>query len=314
MIDNKNPRPWAVGQWLYGHTKSALVTGSAGFVGRHMVAKLRESGYAVKELDLKTGQDCLDYFRSSWHSYDLIVHCAYNVGGRESIDGVNMNLVKNLILDAEMFQYALRTGAGHVLYFSSSAAYPTYLQDEWYNGERLLEEEDMISDQPDAGYGWAKVTGERLAEQAMNMGLSVSVVRPFSGYGSDQDDCYPFPSIVKRAMSGDFTVWGPPEQTRDWIHISDIVEACMEMIENKIPGPVNLCTGVGTTMGDLLRLARFLYNQEVISEDDIFFDLSKPTGVIHRVGNPDRLNLFFKAKVSLARGILEAIEKYESLE
>ena len=313
MIDNKNPRPWAVGQWLYGHTKSALVTGSAGVVGRHMVAKLRESGYAVKELDLKTGQDCLDYFRSSWHSYDLIVHCAYNVGGRESIDGVNMNLSKNLILDAEMFNYALRTGAGHVLYFSSSAAYPTFLQTNAWCGVPLLED-DMDGANPDAGYGLAKVAGEGLAVQVRRMGLSVSVVRPFSGYGSDQDDCYPFPSIVKRAMSGDFTVWGPPEQTRDWINISDIVEACMEMIENKIPGPVNLCTGVGTTMGDLLRLARFLYNQEVISEDDIFFDLSKPTGVIHRVGDPERLNLFFKAKVSLARGILEAIEKYESLE
>lgn len=307
-----HPLPWGCGVWLDKEPKFALVTGSAGFVGRHMVRRLEAEGYHVTGLDLKTGTNCLHHFRLSEKRYDLIVHAAYNVGGRESIDGVNMNLAKNLILDAEMFQYALRTDAGHVLYFSSSAAYPTHLQSATWSNP--LRESDMYYDQPDAGYGWAKVTGEKLAEQARSMGLSVSVVRPFSGYGSDQDDCYPFPSIIKRAMSGDFTVWGPPAQTRDWIHIDDIVEACIGMITHRIPGPVNLCTGQGTTMGDLLKLARFIYNQGVIGDDRIFFDIDKPTGVLNRVGDPTLLHTFYKPQVTLVAGILEAILKYEEME
>lgn len=295
----------------------ALVTGDRGFVGRHMHKKLMEEGYSVRGIDLKLGEDALDFFRDSNESFDLIVHCAYHVGGRESIDGLNMNLALNLQLDAAMFQYALRTGSSRVLYFSSSAAYPVRLQ----TGKPqvpLLETDLMhssgMSMTPDAGYGWAKQTGEHMAEQARKMGLDVHVVRPMSGYGEDQDLCYPFPAIVRRAMYGDFTVWGPKEQTRDWIHIDDIVDACMAIIDADYQKPVNLATGIGTTMGDLLKLARFLYDQRVVKTEEIFFDESKPTGVLYRVGSPMGLWNIYRPKVTLNQGVLRAIEAIERTE
>jgi nucleoside-diphosphate-sugar epimerase len=226
----------------------ALVTGSAGFVGRHMVVELERRGYEVSPCDIAYRQgarrqreyvkDANRIFKPSSDlklskvQFDLVVHCAFHVGGRAAIDGVNTNFAKNLQLDAAMFEWAVRTKQKRVLYFSSSAAYPVDLQDKHYqrhhSGDRLKETDvDLgmlppdydLSPMPDSNYGWAKLTGERLAEDSRKSGLAVTVVRPFSGYGEDQSLDYPFPSIVKRAAAGDLSVWGPPGQTRDWIHI-----------------------------------------------------------------------------------------------
>lgn len=296
----------------------ALVTGSSGFVGRHMVEALDARGYQVEECDIKDGSDARDLFRASDERYDLIVHAAYLVGGRESIDGLNLNLATNISLDGEAFNYALRTGAGRLFYFSSSAAYPIRLQ----RGDipHSLRESDielnptatrsseMRHAEPDAHYGWGKITGEKMAVQARKMGLNVHVVRPFSGYGEDQGMEYPFPSIVDRALSGDHVVWGPKEQTRDWIHIDDIVDACMRIIELNYQKPVNLCTGRGTTMGELLAKAVKQAYGIRLEESDIFFDEKKPTGVIHRVGNPERFfSEVYRPRITLAEGIRRAL-------
>ena len=88
------------------------------------------------------------------------------------------------------------------LCFSSSAAYPIKYQRE---GNYVLLREDMIGfdediGMPDMSYGWAKLTCEYLARLAYEKhGLKSVCYRPFSGYGEDQDDSYPFPSICKRS-------------------------------------------------------------------------------------------------------------------
>ncbi len=90
------------------------------------------------------------------------------------------------------------------LCFSSSAAYPIKYQRE---GDYVLLREDMIGfdddiGMPDMSYGWAKLTCEYLARLAYEKhGLKSVCYRPFSGYGEDQDDSYPFPSICKRALA-----------------------------------------------------------------------------------------------------------------
>ena len=101
------------------------------------------------------------------------------------------------------------------LCFSSSAAYPIKFQRE---NDYVLLHEDMIDFEddigmPDMSYGWAKLTCEYLARLAYEKhGLKSVCYRPFSGYGEDQDDSYPFPSICKRALakrgSKVLDVWG----------------------------------------------------------------------------------------------------------
>jgi nucleoside-diphosphate-sugar epimerase len=291
----------------------ALVTGSKGFIGSAMVRFLSDQGYAVTGVDIVDGDDALDFFRESDEQFDLIVHAAYLVGGRVAIDGKNLNLAVNVQLDGALFNYALDTQSKRVLYFSSSAAYPTRLQ----VGDiphRLRESDisttDRFNANPDAHYGWAKLTGERMAKQASDLGLPVHVVRPFSGYGTEQSLDYPFSAIINRAFEGEPTVWGPPEQTRDWIHVDDILDQCKAIIDQDYREPVNLCTGKGTTMGQLLRIAWHEIHGKPLAAEDVKYLLDKPTGVIHRVGNPEKINRIYRSTVSLRKGVRRAIAEF----
>lgn len=271
------------------------------------------------------GENC--YKSCCTVQYDLIVHGAYHVGGRAAIDGVNTNFAKNLQLDAALFEWAVRTKQKRVLYFSSSAAYPVDLQTEGYlkfagvNKARLSEHKIRLdlqtkknySAMPDSNYGWAKLTGERLAEDARKNGLAVTVVRPFSGYGEDQSMDYPFPSIVSRASAGDLSVWGPKGQTRDWIHVSDVVNGALEVVQSGTADPVNLSTGRGVEMGELACMVKReatpsgLFNNWK-PEHDVTYQPDKPTGVFYRVGDPKRLHTYYTPKVTLEEGIQRALK------
>lgn len=288
----------------------ALVTGSAGFVGRHMVDELGRRGWTVDGVDLKTGDDCLDVFRQEDRAYHLVVHCAFHVGGRAAIDGEPRLLARNLQLDSALFDWATQTGQGRVLYFSSSATYPVHLQGYGGDGYRLCEQDIAAVNEfgaPDARYGWAKFTGELMAKAARESGLPVTIVRPFSGYGKDQDETYPFRAMVERARRREdpFTIWGPGTQVRDWIHIDDVVEGALAVAESGTTEPVNLCTGVGTSMLVLAKMCceQAGYEPEFAPQPD------KPTGVHYRVGDPDRFHRWtgLTPKVMLEEGVRRAL-------
>lgn len=305
-------------------TRHALVTGSAGFVGRHMTQRLRDDGWWVTECDFKTGQDARSAFRNrDPRIFDLVIHCAYHVGGRARIDGRNHDLVLNQELDAAMFRWSLQTGQRRVVYFSSSAVYPVELQTRGISVPHVqLTEDDVNLDDPevripDADYGWAKYCGERMARRAAESGLAVHILRPFSGYGEDQNpDEYPFPAIIRRVRTGDLTVWGPPGQLRDWIHIDDVIAGTLAVVDADVRLPVNLCSGVPTEMGHLARLIHY----EVCvrgfcsapgpsaTHGPIRYDESKPTGVFARVGDPTRMLDIYKPKITLTEGIRRAVD------
>ena len=103
-----------------------LITGSEGFVGRYF--KDNFDGHNVTGIDIKTGTDCRDFFKKEDKSYDLVIHLAAIVGGRESIEGRPMAVADNLSIDSEFFQWCLKTNPKKIVYFSSSAAYYTHLQ------------------------------------------------------------------------------------------------------------------------------------------------------------------------------------------
>lgn len=301
--------------------KKALVTGSAGLVGRHFSRYLEEAGWEVSEWDIKEGNDALACFALDKNRYDLVIHAAYHVGGRAAIDGTNMNLIYNLNLDAAMFDWAVRTGQRHVLYFSSSAAYPVEYQtakwlQRWGHLDARLQEGDIDLSHiqpPDVHYGWAKVTGERAAAVARDHGVPVSVVRPFSGYAEDQSLDYPFPAIVGRALREEYNVWGPKGQARDWIHMDDVVAGAMAVVESGTEDPINLCTGRGVTMEMLMREVVHAAHLKRPSdfphfnEPEITHLEDKPTGVFYRVGDPKRFHSIYTPRVTLEEGVRRAV-------
>lgn len=293
----------------------ALVTGSAGFIGRHMSTELERRGYEVTHVDVRKWCDCCEVRDARWffdwdvRQFDLVVHAAYHVGGRAAIDGEPRLLARNLELDASLFDWACRTGQGRVLYFSSSAAYPIDLQND-HATARSLRESDIRGGalnigRPDARYGWAKLTGEQLALAAGESGLQVHVVRPFSGYGEDQDDTYPFRAFIERARRREdpFTVWGDGHQVRDWIHVDDVVAGALAVVDGGYRLPVNLCTGIGTSMLELVELVASAagYEPRFATHPE------KPAGVAYRVGDPTTFHKFHMPRVSLADGVERAM-------
>jgi nucleoside-diphosphate-sugar epimerase len=133
----------------------------------------------------------------------------------------------------------------------------------------------------------------------------VHVVRPFSGYGGDQDLDYPFPAILRRVLAGDLSVWGPPGQVRDWVHVDDVIGASLAIVDHDIDGPVNICSGVGVSMGGLaVRMARIA---GATAPGEVTYLRDRPTGVMVRVGDPTRMVEVYRPTVDLDEGIRRAL-------
>jgi len=277
-----------------------LITGDAGFVGGYFHKAL--DGHDITGVDIKNGIDARKFFATDETHFDLVVHLAAIVGGRATIEGEPLSVAVDLAIDSELFQWALRTKPGKIIYYSSSAAYPIKLQD--YGSTHHLTESDIDLNNiqsPDYTYGWAKLTGEMLASYAEKEGLRVHVFRPFSGYGEDQSLDYPFPSFIKRGVekANPFKIWGSGNQVRDFIHISDVVAATLEAVKQDVQGPVNLGTGVPCSFNQLAEMVTRIAGYNPKFERII----GAPEGVQYRVCNPSKMLSFYKPKISLEQGI-----------
>lgn len=213
-----------------------------------------------------------------------VFHLAAIVGGRLVIDGNPMAVAIDLALDALCFNWAVRRHPERLLYASSSAAYPVDLQGK--DGAVALKESDIQFGgrlgQPDMTYGWSKLTGEYLARIAhQHYGLHTACVRPFSGYGEEQDLSYPVPSIALRAAKREnpLTVWGSGLQGRDFVHIEDCIEAILRILARvNDGGAVNIGSGKLLNFREVARLFARLegYEAEIKPLED------KPVGVHSR--------------------------------
>ena len=324
--------------------RKILITGAAGFVGRRFVKYFLDSGdevHAVDNLALLTGAidpnigwplfnpldyknfifykiDCRDFFiQHKDTDFDYVLHLAAMVGGREMIEKNPIAVADDLSIDAEYWQWAKIAKPGKTICFSSSAAYPIKYQQA--AGYRLLTE-DMIDfgrdiGMPDMSYGWAKLTCEYIAKLAYEKhGLKSVIYRPFSGYGEDQNNSYPFPSICKRVLqnigASSISVWGAGTQMRDFIHIDDCVRGVIETMESiDNAQAVNLSTGLFTSFIDFARLAAGIvgYTPEIKGME------IHPTGVFARGGDTTfQQELGFRPKIDFKDGILRALNYYSN--
>lgn len=285
-----------------------LITGHKGFVGRNFMAALPDS--EITGIDIKDGNDCRDFFKTNTEEFDLVIHLAAIVGGRATIEGEPLSVATDLSIDAEFFNWAQKTKPINVVYFSSSAAYPIDLQND-HRKHRLAEHDLNLHAvrNPDLTYGWAKLTGEYLAQFIIDS--NVFVFRPFSGYGSDQDADYPFPSFIDRALAqaDPFDIWGDGDQVRDFIHIKDVVQAVLWHVQTGYTGTFNLCSGIATSFNDLAELVCDEANYKPMFNHIT----SAPVGVQYRVGDPHLSHQYYIPQISLRDGIRMALKERKSL-
>lgn len=233
-------------------------------------------------------------------------HLAAIIGGRAVIDGNPIAVAIDLALDALCFNWAVHKRPERLLYASSSAAYPVDLQGK--NGAVALKESDIQFGgrlgQPDMTYGWSKLTGEYLARIAhRHYGLHTACVRPFSGYGEEQDLSYPVPSIALRAAKREdpLTVWGSGLQGRDFVHIDDCVEAVLRILSKVDDGSaINIGSGKLTNFREVAQLFAQLegYEPEIRPLED------KPVGVHSRYADTSHMSdvLHWRPAITMEEG------------
>ena len=324
--------------------KRVLITGVAGFVGRHFCKYFLDKKFDVIGIDnLKkfTGainpkkkwplydpydyknfkfvkMDCTKWFiQNRDKKFDYVLHLAAIVGGREMIENYPLAVAQDLTIDSKFWEWCVTSKPKKVLYFSSSASYPLNLQTKKYY--RLLKEEDInfknVLGVPDYTYGWSKLTGEYLAKIAYkNYDINSVCYRPFSGYGEDQDINYPFPNLCNNIINSrkkkSVHVWGDGKQMRDFIHIDDCVRGVIKTMDRiNDASAINLSTGKFTSFIDFLKIGRKVYgnNFKIITQK------SKPVGVFARAGSTyKQRKLGFKTRITLEEGIERGLKYYEN--
>lgn len=300
-------------------SKKALITGCCGFVGRHFCKALSED-YEIVGVDNMSSesslypkdwmnslkcdfnfieQDIIEFLKNNNEKYDLIIHLAAIVGGRSKIEDYPLDVAQDLIIDSTVIKWCADNKVGKLVFFSSSAVYPINFQKDDENKIKLNEtlvDFDKNMGVPDFTYGWAKMTGEYLCRVAhKSCGLNVVCYRPFSGYGEDQNEAYPFPAIMKRIKNKENPVIIWSDSVRDFVHIDDVVEYVKKTMNTIEDGSaLNIGTSIPTSFSDLVKTASKIvgYNPEINIMND------KPKGVFYRVSESS-----IEYKISLDDGI-----------
>jgi nucleoside-diphosphate-sugar epimerase len=210
----------------------ALVVGNEGFVGRHLCPMLLQAGYALFGTENFSSFVKEDIFASP---FDVIVHLGANIVNVQDRMTMGMKAYNDILLDKRVCEYVERNPPTKAFVVMSSCAV----------------------DYPDDPYCIVKRTLEAFALTLYKQDIPVVILRPFSGYGPDQSEQYPFRAIFERAIRREdpLTVWGSGQQIRDWLHIDDLCSGIMAAIDAFPRGvPIELGTGVGTNLCELAEM------------------------------------------------------------
>ena len=235
--------------------KTALVCGAGGFIGSHLVKRLKNEGFWVRGVDLKfpryapTPADDFavgdlreqDFVRQVVdQSFDEVYQLAADMGGAGYIftgendaDVMHNSATINLnVLDA-----CYKRNVGRIFYSSSACMYPEYNQQDPDNP--LCSEDSAYPAAPDSEYGWEKLFSERLyLAYARNHGVTVRVARYhniFGPEGSWSDGKEKAPAAMCRKVAeaengSDIEMWGDGTQTRSFLYIDECLEATLRLM------------------------------------------------------------------------------------
>lgn len=243
----------------------AAVTGSGGFIGHHLVKALKAEGHWVRGVDIKppefeptAADDCVlvdlrnrDLALRATRDVDVVFALAADMGGMGYIDGHDAEILHdNLLIDINTLAAARRNGVRKVVYTSSACVYPCSRQDTFIMHQGLAESDVWPAD-PQHGYGWAKLTAEKLFTAWQQAGLmDVRIARLHAIYGplgTWQGGREKAPAALCRKVAeapdgGSIEVWGDGYQVRSFCWIDDCVEGLLRLERSDYTKPLNIGT------------------------------------------------------------------------
>lgn len=314
--------------------KKALVCGAGGFIGSHLVKRLKAEGYWVRGVDLKhpeyskTEADeflILDlrnpsnattamHTDSSWDKgFDEVYQLAADMGGAGYIftgehdadvmhNSATINL--NIAHTASKFQSPPK-----IFYSSSACMYPAYNQEDPENPK--CAEDSAYPAAPDSEYGWEKLFSERVyLSYAKNYGLQVRIARYHNIFGPEgtwQGGKEKAPAAICRKVTqcvddGTIEVWGDGQQTRSFLFIDECIEATRRLMDSSFVGPVNIGSEEMVRINQLVSMVSEVANKNVNIKN-----IPGPVGVRGR--NSDNKLIFEKLGWKPSQPLIIGLEK-----
>jgi len=309
--------------------KTALVCGAGGFIGSHMVKRLKSEGYWVRGVDLKyplySKTEADEFFQGDLTDqafcnvvtnieFDEIYQFAADMGGAGYIfsgdndaDVMNNSATINLNILRRIKDYRPK------IFFSSSACmYPEHNQLDPDNPD--CREDSAYPADPDSEYGWEKLFSERLYfAYNRNYGVPVRVARYHNIFGPEgtwEGGKEKAPAAICRKVveisdGGEIEIWGDGEQTRSFLYVDECIEATYRLVQSDFMGPVNIGSEEMVTINQLADIAANVEGKTIVKKH-----IDGPLGVRGRNSNNDliREKLNWDYSQTLEEGIRKTYE------
>lgn len=264
--------------------KRALVCGAGGFIGGHLVKKLKREGYWVRGVDIKTHEftptqadefllrdlrdveNCRQALTlpdgvpstGSGQAFDEVYQLAADMGGMGFISVAECEVLhNNALINIHMTHSAAEAGVARYFFSSSVCIYPDMQPDA-----PPITEDDAVPANPDNEYGWEKLYAERVAmAYGRRYPMQVRVARFENCYGQEgtwTGGREKAPAALCRKVAeaedgGTIEVWGEGTAIRVFTHVDDLTDGIFALMHSDLEGPVNLGSEERVTVADLVR-------------------------------------------------------------
>lgn len=307
-----------------GQKIKVLVTGAGGFIGHHLVSRLKDEGYWVRGVDLKLPDfepsradefeirdlrqydSCLEATRGQ---IEYVYNLAADMGGIGYISSSHAEIARNnVLINVHMLESARINGAARFLFSSSACVYAGYKQQD--ADATALREEDAYPADPEPGYGWEKLFSEELCRYYQrDHRFDTRIVRFHNVYGplgtyEGGKEKAPAATCRKVALACDddgIEIWGDGMQTRSFMYIDDCIEGLLRLMASTYNKPLNLGMSTLISIDGLVDLVMMIADKQLIKR----YDLTKPQGVRGRNSDNSRLLqvLGWEPSISLEEGL-----------
>jgi GDP-D-mannose 3',5'-epimerase len=308
---------------LLEQNREVIVASDLSQLGRENLSSL-----GVKTVDVELRQTDLSDYQQALKALtgaDCVFHLAARVGSLEYLHATGMvelvTLQTNLLIDANVFRACLETGIRKIIYASSCAVYPMDTQFSagavFSESSLELETLDFLKPgmpdsgnrtiNPDGGYGWAKLMGEVQLEWMK--GVDIGIARIFNIYGENEplgEKAHVIADLICKAIlypQEEFVVRGDGKQSRDFLYVSDCVDALLQLEKRASSPPVivNIGSGKPTSIATIAEKATGLSGKDI----KLRYDPTKPMGPISRTADITRTKalLGWQPGISLDEGL-----------
>ncbi len=305
-------------------TTRILVTGAGGFIGHHLVKRLKAEGHWVRGVDIKSPEyeaspadefELLDLrhyencLLASRGGLQQVYNLAADMGGIGYITASHADIARNnILINAHMLEAARMNRVSRFLFSSSACVYAQYRQK--LAEVSPLREEDAYPADPEPGYGWEKLFTEELCRYySQDHGLETRIVRFHNVYGplgTYEGGKEKAPAAISRKVAlardgGDIEIWGDGEQTRSFMYVDDCVEGLLRLMASSHPAPLNLGTDRLISINGLVDLISRIAGKRLVKRHD----RNKPQGVRGRNSDNRQLRqvLGWDPSISLEQGL-----------